>query len=84
MVKSARKNRTAQETHRCQRPNRSVEVTNLLHAWNRGDQQALQKLMDIVYEDLHRAAHRYMAAERWKLAKVWFLREMKRGNRDGS
>jgi RNA polymerase sigma-70 factor (ECF subfamily) len=45
-------------------PHPSVEVTNLLQAWNGGDQQALQKLMDIVYEDLHRAAHRHMLGER--------------------
>jgi RNA polymerase sigma factor (TIGR02999 family) len=45
-------------------PQPAVEVTNLLHAWNGGDQQALQKLIDIVYDDLHRAAHRYMLGER--------------------
>jgi RNA polymerase sigma-70 factor, ECF subfamily len=42
----------------------SREVTGLLQAWGKGDEQALQKLMPLVYEQLHRAAHRYMARER--------------------
>ncbi len=40
------------------------EVTGLLQAWNAGDELALQKLSDLVYQDLHRAAHRYMRGER--------------------
>jgi RNA polymerase sigma-70 factor (ECF subfamily) len=40
------------------------EVTNLLLAWQGGDEGALQSLMDLVYQDLRRAAHRYMAGER--------------------
>ncbi len=47
-----------------QSPEPTTEVTNLLLAWNGGDQLALGKLMDIVYKDLHRAAHRYMLGER--------------------
>ena len=39
-------------------------VTSLLQAWGRGDEAALQKLMPLVYEQLHAAAHRYMAGER--------------------
>lgn len=42
----------------------SNEVTGLLQAWGRGDQEALQKLMPMVYEQLHAAARRYMAGER--------------------
>lgn len=42
----------------------SREVTGLLQAWGKGDEEALQKLMPLVYEQLHRAAHRYMARER--------------------
>jgi RNA polymerase sigma-70 factor, ECF subfamily len=42
----------------------SSEVTGLLRAWGRGDEEALQKLMPLVYEQLHAAAHRYMAGER--------------------
>lgn len=40
------------------------EVTGLLRAWSAGDQAALQKLTPLVYEQLHRLAQRYMAAER--------------------
>jgi RNA polymerase sigma-70 factor (ECF subfamily) len=42
----------------------SSEVTGLLRAWGRGDEEALQKLMPLVYEQLHGAARRYMAGER--------------------
>lgn len=42
----------------------SSEVTGLLRAWGRGDEEALQKLMPLVYEQLHAAARRYMAHER--------------------
>jgi RNA polymerase sigma factor (TIGR02999 family) len=42
----------------------SREVTGLLRAWGRGDEEALQKLMPLVYEQLHAAAHRYMGGER--------------------
>jgi RNA polymerase sigma factor (TIGR02999 family) len=40
------------------------EITGLLRAWNGGDEVALQRLTDLVYQDLHRAAHRYMRGER--------------------
>ena len=40
------------------------EVTQLLRAWSEGDQEALDKLTPLVYEELHRAAHRYIARER--------------------
>jgi len=39
-------------------------VTLLLHAWQTGNEQALGQLMDLVYNELHRAAHRYMVNER--------------------
>lgn len=39
------------------------EVTSLLQAWSAGDQQALDKLAPLVYQELHRTAHRYMARE---------------------
>jgi RNA polymerase sigma factor (TIGR02999 family) len=42
----------------------SVDVTRLLRAWSDGDEDALQKLMPLVYEALHSAARRYMAHER--------------------
>jgi RNA polymerase sigma-70 factor (ECF subfamily) len=43
---------------------RSHEVTGLLQAWSEGDEEALQKLVPLVYQQLHRAAQHYMAAER--------------------
>lgn len=42
----------------------SREVTGLLQAWSRGDEEALQKLIPLVYQELHAAARRYMARER--------------------
>lgn len=42
----------------------SHEITSLLQAWSQGDQGALDQLMPLVYDDLHRLARRYMAAER--------------------
>lgn len=42
----------------------SSEVTALLRAWGRGDEDALQKLMPLVYDQLHAAARRYMTGER--------------------
>ncbi len=40
------------------------EVTQLLADWSNGNQAALDKLMPLVYEELHRLAHRYMNRER--------------------
>ena len=40
------------------------DVTALLHAWKDGDAHALEQLMSIVYEELHRAARHYMQMER--------------------
>jgi len=40
------------------------EVTELLLAWNQGDQAALEKLTPLVYRELHRLAQRYMGGER--------------------
>ena len=40
------------------------EVTLLLLAWSDGDQAALDKLVPLVYEELHRLAHRYISRER--------------------
>jgi RNA polymerase sigma-70 factor, ECF subfamily len=39
------------------------EVTQLLQAWSEGDEQALERLMPLVYGELHRLAGRYMAGE---------------------
>jgi RNA polymerase sigma factor (TIGR02999 family) len=45
-------------------PPSSKEVTGLLQAWGQGDEEALQKLIPLLYEQLHAAARRYMARER--------------------
>jgi RNA polymerase sigma factor (TIGR02999 family) len=42
----------------------SQEITQLLLAWNEGDEKALDRLVPLVHEELHRLAHRYMAGER--------------------
>ena len=42
----------------------SQELTGLLLAWGRGDEEALQKLIPLVYGHLHGAASRYIANER--------------------
>lgn len=39
------------------------EVSQLLQAWNDGDESALDKLMPIVYDELHRMARYYMGRE---------------------
>ena len=39
------------------------EVTQLLKAWTAGDEEALDKLTPLVYEQLHRVARRYMAGQ---------------------
>jgi len=40
------------------------DVSVLLRAWTDGDQQALEKLIPIVYQELHRLARYYMSGER--------------------
>ena len=42
----------------------SVEVTQLLLAWNQGEPAALEKLVPLVHAELSRLAHHYMAGER--------------------
>jgi RNA polymerase sigma-70 factor, ECF subfamily len=42
----------------------SHDVTGLLQAWGEGDEEALQKLVPLVYEQLRAAARRYMVRER--------------------
>lgn len=39
-------------------------VTQLLVAWGRGDDAARDQLIPLVYDELHRLAHRYMRKER--------------------
>ena len=40
------------------------EVSQLLVEWRNGDQQALDRLMPLVYDELRRIAGRYMKRER--------------------
>ena len=40
------------------------DVTQLLRAWSDGDQEALEKLMPLVYDELRRLARHYMRRER--------------------
>jgi len=40
------------------------QVTQLLQAWSEGEQSALEKLIPLVYDELHHMAQRYMAQER--------------------
>ena len=44
--------------------NDRAEVTNLLRAWSNGDHEALDRLADRVYGELHRMARRFMKNER--------------------
>jgi RNA polymerase sigma factor (TIGR02999 family) len=40
------------------------DVTLLLKSWRLGDRTALDRLVPLVYDELHRIAHRYMRRER--------------------
>jgi RNA polymerase sigma factor (TIGR02999 family) len=40
------------------------EITKLLKDWSNGDRAALDRLMPLVYDELHRLAHQYMKRER--------------------
>jgi RNA polymerase sigma-70 factor (ECF subfamily) len=40
------------------------EVTELLRQWRSGDNEALDKLMPLVYDELHRLARQYVRRER--------------------
>jgi RNA polymerase sigma factor (TIGR02999 family) len=41
----------------------SHQITHLLQAWCGGQETALEELIPLVYEELHRAARRYMSLE---------------------
>jgi len=45
-------------------PNSDSGPTELLQAWSAGDRSALDRLMPLVYNELHRLARRYMRQER--------------------
>ncbi len=40
------------------------QVTELLLAWGQGDELAMERLVPLVYGELHRLAHRYLGGER--------------------
>src|SRR6267378_5655121 len=40
------------------------EMTQLLQQWTDGDEAVSEKLMPLLYKELHRMAHRYMRQER--------------------
>jgi RNA polymerase sigma factor (TIGR02999 family) len=40
------------------------DVTELLGAWKSGDERAFERLIPLVYDELHRMARRYLAGER--------------------
>src|ERR1700750_827549 len=40
------------------------EISVLLDDWSGGDREAFKQLMPLVYDELRRLAHRYMARER--------------------
>ena len=40
------------------------EITKLLKDWSSGDQTALEQLMPMVYDELHRLAHQHMRREK--------------------
>lgn len=43
---------------------RTDEISRLLRAWSDGDSEALEDLLPLVYDELHRQAHRYLRRER--------------------
>src|SRR5215467_2802994 len=46
------------------RPPQADQITHLLQSWSQGDESAAEKLIPLVYDHLHRLAHRYMSDER--------------------
>ena len=40
-----------------------AQITELLLAWNAGDEEALQRLIPLVHAELRRLAHHYMGGE---------------------
>jgi RNA polymerase sigma factor (TIGR02999 family) len=46
----------------------SGDVTGLLRVWSEGDEHAFDRLIPLVYGELHRMAHRYVAQERGEVS----------------
>jgi RNA polymerase sigma factor (TIGR02999 family) len=45
-------------------PPSDPEITELLHAWGRGDAAALERLVPLIFDDLRRMARRHLRGER--------------------
>ena len=45
------------------KPAPNDDVTQPLLAWRQGDEEALEKLIPLVYQELKRLAHRYMRGQ---------------------
>ena len=43
-------------------------ITSLLQVWNAGDEQAFERLVPLVHDELHRMAVRHLAGERWNVS----------------
>jgi RNA polymerase sigma-70 factor, ECF subfamily len=43
---------------------RANHITQLLQSWSQGDQGAMEELMPLVFDELHKVARRYMSDER--------------------
>jgi RNA polymerase sigma factor (TIGR02999 family) len=43
---------------------RADHITQLLRSWSQGDQAAMEELMPLVFDELHRVARHYMSGER--------------------
>jgi RNA polymerase sigma-70 factor (ECF subfamily) len=43
---------------------RGDHITQLLRSWSQGDQAAMEELMPLVFDELHKVAQRYMSGER--------------------
>lgn len=42
----------------------AVQITQLLRSWSQGDEGAIEQLIVLVYDELHRMARRYMSNEK--------------------
>jgi RNA polymerase sigma factor (TIGR02999 family) len=42
----------------------AIQITQLLQCWSQGDEGAIERLMPLVYDELHRMARRYMSNEK--------------------
>ncbi len=42
----------------------AIQITELLQSWSQGDESSIERLMPLVYDELHRMARRYMSNEK--------------------